>query len=159
MNAGPGRPSQLTPEVHKGICTAIRTTKIPLSDAARSLGLSSATVSDWVKRGKHELAAREDTIYARFARDVAKARAEGTKMLMARIAKAGVQSKHWQANVALISMTEPHLAPRVRTVVDKELCAAIDRITTRFSDRPDLLEEILKTIADGADAEGEEGEA
>lgn len=138
-----GRPSKLTPEVQAAIVMAIRCTKLSLADCGRSLGLPVTAISDWLHRGRAETSG----IFHGFAVAVTQARADGTKMLLARIAKAGQEPKHWQANVALLSMTEPSYAPRVRAVVVEELTDAVKRLEEEFRNEPELLDRATAALA------------
>ena len=138
-----GRPSKLNPQLQEAICVAIRTTKMSLGDAAVSCGVSDKSVFNWVKLGKKQTKG----IYHDFFLAVKRARADGTKMLLARIAKAGTENKHWQANAHLLSVTEPQYSPRVRVSVEKELSGAVDRLEKEFAGEPALLERVLTCLA------------
>lgn len=138
-----GRPPRLTEELQTAICLAIRTTKMSLADCAESSGVSIAAVYKWLEKGKKA----KRGPYRDFFVEVRRARADGTKMLLARIAKAGQEPKHWQANVALLSMTEPQYAPRVRMAVEEQLVEAVERLKVEFSNEPQILERALAAIA------------
>lgn len=139
-----GRPSLLSKEVQEAICLAIRTTKLSLSDCAESCGLEPRTVYQWLEDGKKA----DNGPLRDFYVEVKRARADGSKMLLARIAKAGQEPKRWQANATLLAMTEPQYAPKVRMHVEEQLQAVLDAIEKKFADRPELKREILQTIAE-----------
>lgn len=147
-----GRPTKLTPKLQAAVCKVIRDTKLSLVDCGRSLGLSDNTITDWLTRGRAE----ESGPFHDFAVAIERARAEGSKRLLARVAEAGKVQKHWQANMALLSVTEPQYAPRVRVEVGKQLGAAVERVTAEFAGEPQLLERVLVAlVGDGSDAEGD----
>lgn len=147
-----GRPSKLTPALQRAICTSVRETKLSLADCARAAGLSPHQINDWMNRGRAEGSGR----FFDFAVAIDRARAEGSKRLLARVAEAGKAPKHWQANMALLSVTEPQYSPRVRVVVEAELSAALERVTKEFAGEPAVLERVLRAIAGGELAEHEE---
>ncbi len=139
-----GRPTLLSKEIQDAICLAIRTTKMSMSDCAESAGLEPATVYKWMAVGKKESSGP----FHDFFIEVKRARADGSKMLLARIAKAGQDPKHWQANAALLAMTEPQYAPKVRLAVEEQLEAAVDALTREFADEPDALQRALRAIGE-----------
>ena len=145
-----GRPSKLNPQLQEAICVAIRTTKMSLRDAATSCGIDEGTAYDWMEKGRKS----QKGPHREFYLAVKRARADGTKMLLARIAKAGTENKHWQANAHLLSVTEPQYSPRVRVSVEKELSQAIDRVEKEFAAEPELLARVLACLA--SDNEEEE---
>lgn len=140
-----GRPTKLTPEFQKAICDSIALTKVTLADCARSLGIDDSTVFRWLEKGKKARAGP----YRDFYDAVTKARADGTKMLLARIATAGREPKHWQANVALLAMTEPAYAPQVRVRVTEELTNAVKRLEEEFANEPDILDRAYAALIGG----------
>lgn len=144
MGRPKGRPSLLSKQVQDAICLAIRTTKLSLRDCAESAGLEPDTVYGWMETGKKA----DNGPYRDFFLEVKRARADGSKMLLARIAKAGQDPKHWQANAAILAMTEPQYAPKVRMHVEEQLQAALDALAKKFADRPELLREIIQTISE-----------
>lgn len=147
------RPSKLTPEISAAICQSIRTTKLSVRDAARALGLHEDTVFGWIERGRREKRGK----FSEFSVAISKARAEGTQVLLARIAKAGTNPTHWQANAHLLQMTEPAYALKVRLEIGKQLTDAIDRLTETFKDEPLVLERALAAIAGNNDGEEDDG--
>lgn len=148
-----GRESKLTPAVQRALCKAIRETKIPIRDAARAMEISDASVFLWIKNGRDEearakLAGDEPTgLYYEFLVAVTAARAQGSAILLQRLADAAKSPTHWQAAAHLLAVTEPHLAPKVQIEVGRQLTEAISRLRDRFKDRPQILEEILETMA------------
>lgn len=115
-----------------------------LDDCAASCGLASSTVREWVVRGDRERTGP----YRDFAVAIRRARADGSKMLLARIALAGTQDRHWQANAALLAMTEPQYAPKVRVAVEEQLTAAADRLSQEFASEPGILRRALRALAE-----------
>lgn len=144
MGRPKGRPSLLTKSVQDAICLAIRTTKLSLADCAESCGLDSRTVYKWLQEGKKA----DNGPYRDFFVEVKRARADGSKMLLARIAKAGTEPKHWQANVALLAMTEPQYAPRVHVEVERQLTVAIEALRKEFETEPEILHRAMKALAE-----------
>ena len=69
---GQGRPSKLTPEVHKALVAAVRK-GAPLSLACDYVDISHETVMEWLRRGNGTDDRSHTEPYASFARDVAKA--------------------------------------------------------------------------------------
>lgn len=140
---GRGQPTKLTPEIQDAICDAIRSTKISITDAARCLGIHRDTINGWVNRGTQE----SSGIYFDFSVAVAAARAEGSRMLLHRMAEAGKDPKHWQACKELLAITEPQYAPRVRVQVEGQLKEAYERLKAAFANEPTVLERIISALA------------
>lgn len=144
MGRPTGRPSKLTKQVQEAMCLAIRTTKLSLSDCAETCNLLPDTVWEWMKIGKKA----DNGPYREFYLEVKKARADGSKMLLARIAKAGTDPKHWQANATLLTMTEPQYQPKVRFHVEEQLQVALDALAKEFEKEPEILQRAMKAISE-----------
>ena len=67
-----GAPSHLTPCLEHALCDLVRQ-GIPVTDAARGLGIPERTLYRWIYRGRLE---RGSAIYARFVDGLEAARAE-----------------------------------------------------------------------------------
>lgn len=148
-----GRPTKLTPELQAELCRRIKLTKIALADAARIVGLDPQTVSNWLNRGKKEKRGK----FREFFVAVSAARAEGTEIVLAQLAKAGSMPKHWQAAEARLRMTEPRYAQKLTLELDRQLKGAVERLQRVFADRPAILEEALAAVAGDELEEDDDG--
>ncbi len=85
----PGRPTKLTPQSEKLFLDSLQV-GTTIETAATTAGLSSATIREWVQRGKGEHKTRNKTEwFAEFAAAIEKAKAQAEIARVARIEKAG----------------------------------------------------------------------
>jgi hypothetical protein len=138
---GRGQPPKLTPEVQKEIITMMIDDLATPTEAAGALGIGRSTVFAWIVRGENE----ESGIYREFLDAIAQAkamRAVRAKRLVVKHAK-----KHPPTADRAMQIAAPATIPQVRVQVTNELTNAIQRISKRFGDRPQLLDEILDTLS------------
>ena len=123
----PGRPTEYTPEIGKRICKEVAA-GIPLTLAAGVVGIKADVVTSWYVRGCDN----PKGTFAKFARNVERARALQVRRRVARITKAAVggqviqkttitkangektereklQAPQWQADKWLLEVTEREL--------------------------------------------------
>lgn len=89
-----GAPTKRTPEVESRLLGLLRAA-VPKEAAARSVGLAPSTFFKWQQ---------ED---AEFSEAVEKAVAESEAVLIARVAKASQEPKHWTAAMTLLERRFP----------------------------------------------------
>lgn len=100
-----GRQTNLTPEVSKRICDAVRAGNY-VSVAARYCGVAEDTLHDWVMRGRGEHPTRSaGAVYVQFARDLdaAEAGAEVAAVLHWRAA----MPKDWHSSEKWLKVRQP----------------------------------------------------
>jgi len=84
-----GHPTKLTPAIQQAIVTAVAD-GIPYVRAVVLAGISESTASEWLRRGENRHHARKQTsLYAQFARAVARAKAQDEARRILRINQAG----------------------------------------------------------------------
>lgn len=122
-------------------------------DAAAHHGIAPSTFHEWVRRGQHPTCVcgrKTPPELVAFAAALEKGKAKRRTVLIARIAKAAQDPKHWTAAAWILERTEPELfAQRVQVVVRQELEAALDRLEAEFEGEPDTLDRILGILAGG----------
>lgn len=99
-----GRPCKLTPRVAEKICNFIRLGSW-LETAAGAVGIDRHTLAEWLKRGERARRSKardqRERMFARFARQVARAQAEAELLDLERIDSAAegteLRKPEWQA--------------------------------------------------------------
>lgn len=129
-----GRPSSLTPDVHRLIVKMLASGNY-VETAAAAAGVDRMTIRAWLKRGAREKVGR----YAKFSRDVGKALGEAEASLLALIATAAYGSKQWQAAAWILERKFPQRYGRriqVEEAAERSTDNAImEKIAEDFADR------------------------
>ena len=99
------RRTSLTPAVSKALCDAMRT-GLCLSHAAALVGVSPATVREWIRRGEGTDDRPEAEPYATFATATGKARAEGDVAMVA-VINSAAEDGQWRAAAWLLERRNP----------------------------------------------------
>lgn len=106
-----------------------------IGTAAHLAGLNPDTVYEWQKR------------HAEFSERLTRARAIQEQRLIDRIDKAGIEPKHWQANLELMKARWPKkYQPRIVVQVEEELSDAVRELEQEFGREPEILDRALAAI-------------
>lgn len=130
------RPTLLTPELERAICTSLRMGNFR-STAAASVGIHRNTLANWERWGEEE--GREP--YASFLCAVEKAEAIGERRLLRNIRK-GVDG--WQSQAWIMERRWPsRWSGRVRVTVSEH----VDQLTAKLKADPELHRKVLDVLA------------
>lgn len=132
---GAGRPTELTPEVRKQFCRAIRC-GITRTVAAQELGFTYGTIRNWVTKGNRGLSP-----YAEFVTELKKAEAGGERFLVQIIRKAA--RKSWQAAAWLLERSPKYSRRWVRKDLERQVARALDQ---SYPDRPEERTRVLEAL-------------
>jgi hypothetical protein len=99
------RRTRLTPAVSKALCDAMRE-GYTLPNAAAVVGVSAATVREWIRRGEGADDRPTTEPYATFATAMARARAECEMEMVASIQSAA-EAGQWRAAAWFLERTHP----------------------------------------------------
>lgn len=148
-----GRPTALTPEVHKAIVDMVRGGNFRAT-ALRACGLSKNVIRNWEERGE-----KGEEPYAAFMHDLQQAEAESETELVSEIRNArpaivGAQGPDlWQARAHLLERRFPNRwSARVRMTVDEELSALMKRLEAKLDE--DTFAKVVHASREDAADEG-----
>lgn len=155
-----GRAGLYAPELLDSLVQTIASGSLAV-DAAAHHGIAASTFHEWVRRGQHPTCScgrKTPPALVAFAAALEKGKAKRRMVLVARIAKAAQDPKHWTAAAWILERTEPELfAQRVQVVVRQELEAALDRLEAEFEAEPEILDRILGILAGGVGSRAARG--
>lgn len=99
------RRTSLTPAVSKALCDAMRT-GLCLSHAAALVGISPATVREWIRRGEGTDDRPDAEPFATFATAMRKARADGDVAMVA-VINSAAEDGQWRAAAWMLERRNP----------------------------------------------------
>ena len=118
-----GRPSKLTSEVTEQIASLVRE-GVPPSAAGERIGVSRATVNEWLRRGEDRDDRPTTCAFATFATEIRRAEASFLATCLAPIT-AAAQAGDWKASLALLERRFPnHFSPRREATPERGEAAA-----------------------------------
>lgn len=136
-----GRPSKFTSEAAEEILKTIRAVG-SIEQAAARIGVDERTIHAWLQRGAKQRSGPLRT----FHQDYKKAIAAREIAAEAQIRKIG--DGDWRAVSWWLSVSNPRrYAPKLRVHIQQEFSEAVARLKARYAATPEVLEEILSTIA------------
>lgn len=131
-----GRPTSLTPEVERAVCSALRGGNYR-ETAAQAAGIHRNTLRNWITRGE-----QEEEPYASFLYAVEKAEAAGERKLLREIRKG---CDGWQARSWILERRWPaRWSGRVRVTVSDH----VDQLTAKLKADPELHRKVVDVLAD-----------
>lgn len=155
----PGRPES-APSVGQ-MRVLLEVIEVTGSDRAACIKarVANSSFHHWMNKGKESKAAGREDFWSQFLDQIEEARLDRLYKLEKVVRTAAVKEKHVQAAQWKLERLDPkQYGQRVKLQVEEELSEAIQRITERFGDRPELLEEVLSAVA-GAHGAGGASEA
>lgn len=141
-----GRPSKLTQAVKTTVIDALESGLGP-SQAAQLAGISSGTLSEWVRRGEGRDDRPASLEFAKFAKDVTRAIAASESALISRIHAA--TEKDWRAAAWLLERRWPDRwanTHRIEMRLQEELDAILDKLQASLDS--ELYERVLEILSD-----------
>lgn len=131
------RPTKFDTEKGKQICGLLAGGNF-LTDAAALVGVDVRTVERWIERGT-----QGQKIYAEFAQEVAKARAQFVASTIIKIRR---QDGDWRAHAWILEKLRPRqFGQQIRLHVDQEQREFLTRLERALP--PDVFEKVLSVAA------------
>lgn len=150
----PGRPTKIEPEIHQKLIESISAGNY-LETAASYVGITPATVRNWMRRGAKEQARRERCLdpkddeapFLVFYGDITAAMARAEERAVLQIVNAG--KEHWQAALSFLERRFPQRwSARVNITVREELDVALEVLEQELTEAEYL--KVLRALARNA---------